>query len=430
MKRFLLALVLLLSVAPSVRADIGYDNGLYGSYVVDLTSQTFSYTVSTSANRYLVACVTADFTNDYITSVTYNGVSMSLVNKQAQGRYRYMFVLSNPASGAHNVVVTASSPTFIQTSVASYIGVRQSGQPEDDSMSDNSDGPLDATVTTVAANAWTVDCFSSAAGIGTYTNFVPRVTDTDFNTMTLGDRGPVVTPGSTTMTAESTSGSLNSSIIISLAPALVGVDFDNALYGGYVASASQTFSYTVASASGGLLVVCVAGDQTTDLVSGVTYNGVAMTLVAKLLQTGARWHYLFYQKNPTVGAHNVVVSGPGGFFLQTLVSSYIGVGSIGSNDTSVASGAAVTTNLTTTRNNSWTVMCFDSSAGFGTLTNMTERVRDEDFNTMVMGDYGPITPPGAVSMTVDAAGDSSGIMFLFGLSSVGNSWSWLLGGFR
>lgn len=74
---------------------------------------------------------------------------------------------------------------------------------------------------------------------------------------------------------------------------------------------SKTVSFAINNTNA-LLVVCVTGDTTSDLVTGVTYNGVAMTLVTKKHGTAAlHWIYMFYLLNPMTGTHNVVISASG-----------------------------------------------------------------------------------------------------------------------
>jgi hypothetical protein len=99
------------------------------------TSLTFSHTTS-GADRILlvgISEVEAGGAPDYITGVTYNGVSMTRVNTAvpASANWRgYIYALVNPASGTHNVVVSASQATYIIAIGASYTGVSQGSQPD------------------------------------------------------------------------------------------------------------------------------------------------------------------------------------------------------------------------------------------------------------------------------------------------------------
>lgn len=72
---------------------------------------------------------------------------------------------------------------------------------------------------------------------------------------------------------------------------------------------SSTLSFTVGSGSNRVLVVYVIGDLTGDNLSGITYNGVAMSFVQKIRYPGDRWTYLYILHAPATGTHNIVASG-------------------------------------------------------------------------------------------------------------------------
>src|SRR4249919_2743923 len=70
---------------------------------------------------------------------------------------------------------------------------------------------------------------------------------------------------------------------------------------------TYSFAKTVNGPNPILFVTCV-GALTSDLITGVTYNGVSMVLVDKQLNIGDRYHYLFMLKAPFIGTANVIVS--------------------------------------------------------------------------------------------------------------------------
>lgn len=86
-------------------------------------SHTFSHTVNSNSNRYLVLVIgTADNVNA-ITSVTYNGVAMtSLVSEASPAYCTYVvYYLANPSSGSNNVVVTwAGTGNYINAIAYSF----------------------------------------------------------------------------------------------------------------------------------------------------------------------------------------------------------------------------------------------------------------------------------------------------------------------
>jgi hypothetical protein len=88
---------------------------------------------SASSLTYSVTCTGANFllvdvyyTGSSISSVTYNGVSMSLANAQTSHSVYY---LANPSTGANNVVVTMAASTTIFSSAVCYSGVATTGNP-------------------------------------------------------------------------------------------------------------------------------------------------------------------------------------------------------------------------------------------------------------------------------------------------------------
>jgi len=97
------------------------------------TSLTHAYTAGSGTNELLVVSVIGDVPggSDDCSGgghgVTYNGVSMTLRQKNVAGsgsaRFIYLFELLAPASGSHNVVVTCGSSHFIGAVAADYSGV-------------------------------------------------------------------------------------------------------------------------------------------------------------------------------------------------------------------------------------------------------------------------------------------------------------------
>lgn len=93
-----------------------------GSKGAGSSTLTWSHTCSGSNRTLVVGC--ASKTDDYITGVTYNGVAMTQVDKTTGGGggAEYMYILANPASGANNIVVTASVSIDMMGSAVSYTG--------------------------------------------------------------------------------------------------------------------------------------------------------------------------------------------------------------------------------------------------------------------------------------------------------------------
>lgn len=101
------------------------------------TSLTFSHTVGSNANRLLLVGVSVGATTQQgnpptVTGVTYGGTGMTLVGSRVSGTggtnddgITYIYRLLNPASGAANVVVTASGTGVIIAGASSFSNVHQ-----------------------------------------------------------------------------------------------------------------------------------------------------------------------------------------------------------------------------------------------------------------------------------------------------------------
>jgi hypothetical protein len=178
-----------------------------GGNVTTTSAMTWSYTCGSGSNRLLVVGVLGDATSDFISGVTYGGVSMTLAGShQADAqRWSYLFFLLNPASGANDVVVSASTPTSMFSGAADYIGVKQSGQPDASALgeSDFSATSLTTSITTVVDNDWVVlfeNGFSSSNPPSADTGDILRVVDATFGAWGLFDsNGPVTPAGSYSM---------------------------------------------------------------------------------------------------------------------------------------------------------------------------------------------------------------------------------------
>lgn len=127
---------------------------------------TFSHTCNGS-NRILFVGAAGGNTGvaiDDITGATYAGVSMTLISKTfvLADRYRYLFYLVAPATGANNVVISSSTSGFIAGNSLSYTGANQSGQPDSFAVNQATAASLTVITSVVASNCWMV----MVAGVG------------------------------------------------------------------------------------------------------------------------------------------------------------------------------------------------------------------------------------------------------------------------
>lgn len=102
---------------------------------------------------------------------------------------------------------------------------------------------------------------------------------------------------------------------VALAPASVGsvIATDTSLAGSSSAGVNTLTKSMTLGSSANYLLVGVIGDNTSDKITGVTYNAVAMTQLVKVYPgSSVSWLYLYGLANPTTGgAHNIVVSASG-----------------------------------------------------------------------------------------------------------------------
>lgn len=174
-------------------------------------SRTFSYTVGSASNTILLVGFVGDVQSgaDDVSSVTYNGVSMTLVNKTynstAGGRWQYLYYLLSPATGAHNVVITCSSTHYIIAGAAEYSGV----QSIESSTTNNTDlSTLTTTTTTVANNCWNVIFSGSPGAVSNASTGSTKRANSSIEYWTWFDSGGAITPaGSYSMTTTVSAGS-------------------------------------------------------------------------------------------------------------------------------------------------------------------------------------------------------------------------------
>ncbi len=170
--------------------------------------------------------------------------------------------------------------------------------------------------------------------------------------------------------------------------------------------------------------VGVAGDVVggADDVTGVTYDGVAMTLLTKSTAlTAGRIMYLYYLINPGSNTSPaVVITHTSQHYIIAIAVGYQGVyqasepDTYTTNQTNTGGATSLTTPLTTGANNCWTIL-FEQSYAAGNVgptagTNATETIVGAAFGQPALFDSnGAITPAQSFSMTTNVASGSIGI---------------------
>ena len=170
---------------------------------------------------------------------------------------------------------------------------------------------------------------------------------------------------------------------------------------------SITFSHTC-TGSGLILFVSVSsldGTLADRIVSGITYNAVAMTLI-DIADNPNHRSELWFLLAPATGANNVIVT-MGGTCLRIWPGavSYTGVSQTTPEADNVATGTSTTASVavTTLTNNAWVIDSM-GHAGAGDETvgaGQTERVESPTIGGAQgnVSDEGPNTPAGSVTMS-------------------------------
>ncbi len=182
------------------------------------------------------------------------------------------------------------------------------------------------------------------------------------------------------------------------------IELDSATNGATTESASSLTASHTCSGNNRLLLVGVAAQV---VPTAVTYNGVAMTAIDHAIPDDISWEiYLYGLIAPDSGAHDVVVTMTGAWFIHFVTASYKGVLQTELSDAHLAdvspsAQASFTKSLTTTKDNCW-VHCFGVTGTPVPSTGMTQR-GIQGFN--ISGDSnGEITPAGLYSMTLTGSG--------------------------
>lgn len=168
------------------------------------SSLTYSATVGAIANGILVVGVEYYNWALSVSSLTFNGVSLTKAIRTNNGSLNAateIWYLVNPPSGAHSVVVTLTGSTQLCSSAASFSGVHQTTPMDTTALGNvvgSGSGSLSQSITTVTAGAWLVDVVNGSWGSLTANS--PQVslawmTGTDAKNFGMSYQGPVSSPG-------------------------------------------------------------------------------------------------------------------------------------------------------------------------------------------------------------------------------------------
>ena len=193
----------------------------------------------------------------------------------------------------------------------------------------------------------------------------------------------------------------------------MAIEFDAASGASYTEPlTSKTWSHTVGAGENRLLLVGAGNTFPNDNVTGVTFNGVALTKVTSRQIPGNRWISVWYLLAPDSGTHDIVITYGDTQSAMGFAASYAGVsqGAMDASATAVTSSSAesITASVTTIADNCWTFMMAGATTSPGTLsagTATTKRAGDGTYGYGVFDSNGPKTPAGSRSLQATWTGN-------------------------
>lgn len=279
------------------------------------TSLTFSHTVGSGSDRYLIVGILWEGDTDDILSVTYGGVAMQrLAIFASQTGWILVYGLANPATGSANVVVTADVSEKIVANAVSYTGVHQT-VPIDNRISQNNSGISSgawngASVTTRVTDSWGL-LFSNKTAGGTMSaggGSTHRASGNGFGM--FDSNGGLGAPASESMNAYASDGTQNwSHVLMNLIPS--GATLPTGILVHNWSFSDGDFTHVFPTGLSNTALVVFVGTHQGNI-TGVTYGGQAMTKIAEgsssFDEDGSLWLLL----NPPTGSNTVDVSMSGG----------------------------------------------------------------------------------------------------------------------
>ena len=185
----------------------------------------------------------------------------------------------------------------------------------------------------------------------------------------------------------------------------MAIAYDTFTAGGHNNGTTRTYSHTC-TGDDRILFVHAYKNSDADTISGATYNGVAMTLIATGSNNSSRRHYLFVLAGAASGANNVVITSSISTQLGGTSTSYTGAASSGQpddSDTLLTTATPVNMSVTTTADNCWSVLV--TSGGVTASTNSVFRGDGNPYTDQQMYDNNEaITPAGSYTMTTTNPG--------------------------
>src|ERR1700693_4806706 len=194
---------------------------------------------------------------------------------------------------------------------------------------------------------------------------------------------------------------------------MAAITFDATSSGLATSATTLTVAHTISTNADSVLWVYVINSLSGNLVTGITYNSVAMVYVSAVQNSGGRWNCLYKLIAPTTGTNNIVVTLSSADRIEMYAASYYNVRQSPLPENwalnNPASTTSITPIITTFSNQCWLITGFNPSAGGGSAgTGAFSRI-------VASGGYGiydtnAAFPKGNPSMTINCnSGPASAI---------------------
>lgn len=200
---------------------LAYDNASHSAF---LTGTTNNLTHVTAGSDRTLMCYIYS-TIDNVTGATYNGTSLTFVNKVlmlggAAGQYIHCYILINPTSGSNTLAVSSSTALNGYISAVSYTGTKQTGQPDgNNTQSVLSTTSLTTSITTTADNCWLVGYAYHNGAVVAGTNTTLRGGSATV-LQAMDSNGPQTPAGSFSLNTTRSPADFAGHVMASLAPAV------------------------------------------------------------------------------------------------------------------------------------------------------------------------------------------------------------------
>jgi hypothetical protein len=191
------------------------------------------------------------------------------------------------------------------------------------------------------------------------------------------------------------------------------IAFDSYTAGNHVDPGSGTLSWNH-TCTGANRVLFVVGKDNAGI-TGITYNGVAMTRLASVSDPTygvlAVWGLL----NPASGTNSIVATISGTAFIDLSSISYTGMTGLTLPDAtatqSLLSVSSITTSITTVNANAWVLVATIGQTGFtfSAGSGQTKRGNQSGSDNYMVGDSNGALQPGTHAFTTNTGGTVAGV---------------------